>query len=84
MKSSSKLKSMNKLFGIWAVAVFTMVLPLDLTAAIELKNTEQPVLELFALVLGGIGIFLTGIHFAGTHLQKITGGTFRIHHLENQ
>jgi phosphate:Na+ symporter len=68
---------MSKLFCICIVALFATILPLELTAAIELKSTDQPVLELFALVLGGIGIFLTGIHFAGTHLQKITGGTFR-------
>ena len=60
-----------------AVVVGTLIFSTDLHAAITLKTTEQPPLELFAVVLGGIGIFLTGIHFAGSHLQKITGGTFR-------
>ena len=34
-------------------------------------------MELAAFVLGGIGIFLIGIHYAGSHLQKITGGSFQ-------
>lgn len=58
-------------------AIFTALFPDDLYAAITLESADQPILELFALVLGGIGIFLIGIHFARFHLQKITGGTFK-------
>ena len=46
-------------------------------AAVELKEVSESPVELAAFVLGGIGIFLIGIHFAGTHLQKITGGSFQ-------
>jgi phosphate:Na+ symporter len=46
-------------------------------AAIKLESTNQPPSELFALIFGGAGIFLVGIHFAGDHLQKMTSGTFR-------
>jgi len=45
-------------------------------AAIELKATDRSLLELCALILGGIGIFLIGIHFAGEHLQQMAGGRF--------
>ena len=44
-------------------------------AAIELESTDQPASELFALIFGGAGIFLVGIHFAGDHLQQMTSGT---------
>ncbi|MEH6606336.1 MAG: Na/Pi symporter [Pseudomonadales bacterium] len=43
-------------------------------AAIELESTDQPVSELFALIFGGAGIFLVGIHFAGDYLQQMTSG----------
>jgi phosphate:Na+ symporter len=46
-------------------------------AAVELKEVSESPVELAAFVLGGIGIFLIGIHFAGDHLQKITGGSFQ-------
>jgi phosphate:Na+ symporter len=46
-------------------------------AAVELKEASESPVELAAYVLGGIGIFLTGIHYAGSHLQKITGGSFQ-------
>ena len=46
-------------------------------AAVELKEASESPIELAAYVLGGIGIFLTGIHYAGAHLQKITGGSFQ-------
>ena len=46
-------------------------------AAVELKETTESPLELAAFVLGGIGIFLIGIHFAGSHLQKLSGGKFQ-------
>jgi len=44
-------------------------------AAITLENTDQPVAELLALIIGGAGIFLVGIHFAGDYLQQMTSGT---------
>jgi phosphate:Na+ symporter len=47
------------------------------SAAVELKDVSESATELAAFVLGGIGIFLIGIHFAGSHLQKITGGSFQ-------
>ena len=46
-------------------------------SAVELKESSESPLELAAFVLGGIGIFLIGIHYAGSHLQKITGGSFQ-------
>jgi phosphate:Na+ symporter len=46
-------------------------------AAVELKEASESSIELAAFVLGGIGIFLIGIHYAGSHLQKITGGSFQ-------
>jgi phosphate:Na+ symporter len=46
-------------------------------AAVELKEASESPLELAAFVLGGIGMFLIGIHYAGSHLQKITGGSFQ-------
>lgn len=45
-------------------------------AAIELKVDDRPLYELGALILGGIGIFLIGIHFAAEHLQHMAGGRF--------
>lgn len=48
-----------------------------LLAAIKLESTNQPPSELFALILGGAGIFLVGIHFAGDYLQQMTSGTVR-------
>jgi len=46
-------------------------------AAVELKDVSESPLELAAFVFGGIGIFLIGIHFAGSHLQKMSGGKFQ-------
>ena len=46
-------------------------------SAVELKESSESPIELAAFVLGGIGIFLIGIHYAGSHLQKITGGSFQ-------
>jgi phosphate:Na+ symporter len=46
-------------------------------AAIKLESTDQPASELFALIFGGAGIFLVGIHFAGDYLQQMTSGTVR-------
>jgi phosphate:Na+ symporter len=45
-------------------------------AGIEIRNTDQPLIELIALVLGGIGLFLMGIHLAGSYFYKMTGGKF--------
>jgi len=46
-------------------------------AAVELKEGKESAVELSAFVLGGIGIFLIGIHFAGDHLKKLSGGKFQ-------
>lgn len=46
------------------------------SAAIVLSETDKPLIELCALIIGGIGIFLVGIHFAGEHLQHMAGGRF--------
>lgn len=45
-------------------------------AAIVLSETDKPLIELTALIIGGIGIFLIGIQFAGNHLQQMAGGRF--------
>lgn len=46
-------------------------------AAIELASDEtRPVIELSALIVGGIGIFLIGIHFTAEHLERMSGGRF--------
>ncbi len=45
-------------------------------AAIVLQETDKPLIELSALIVGGVGIFLVGIHFAGEHLQQMAGGRF--------
>ena len=46
-------------------------------AAVELSEVSESPVELAAFVFGGIGIFLIGIHYAGAHLQKMTGGSFQ-------
>jgi phosphate:Na+ symporter len=46
-------------------------------AAIDIGATDQPVAELLSLIIGGAGIFLVGIHFAGDYLQKMTSGTVK-------
>lgn len=46
-------------------------------AAITLKAGDQSHLELFALVFGGLGIFLIGIRLTGFNLKRITGGSFK-------
>ncbi len=58
------------------VAAITLI-PDVLFAAVELKEVKESAVELVAFVLGGIGIFLIGIHYAGSHLRKITGGSFQ-------
>jgi phosphate:Na+ symporter len=49
----------------------------NLFAKISLENSDQPASELFALIFGGAGIFLVGIHFAGDYLQQLTSGYVR-------
>ena len=62
--------------AITAIALSLLVLP-SAWGAITLESTDQPASELFALILGGAGIFLVGIHFAGDYLQQMTSGTVR-------
>ncbi|HHC73537.1 MAG TPA: Na/Pi cotransporter family protein, partial [Thiothrix sp.] len=45
-------------------------------AAMGIRATDQSTFELGAIVLGGIGLFLIGIHFAGTHLRQMTDSLF--------
>jgi phosphate:Na+ symporter len=61
------------LFALLAGVLFC----LPALAAIKLGGTHQPPGELFALIFGGAGIFLVGIHFSGDYLQQMTSGTFR-------
>jgi phosphate:Na+ symporter len=57
--------------GFLAILLFAV----PASAAITLESTDQPPSELFALIFGGAGIFLVGIHFAGDYLQQMTSGT---------
>jgi len=66
-------KSLNYVYLLLATTLYSH----SAGAAIKLESTNQPPSELFALIFGGAGIFLVGIHFAGDHLQKMTSGTFR-------
>lgn len=59
-----------------AVCLLIVCLSQPAFAAIELKVDDRPLYELGALILGGIGIFLIGIHFAAEHLQHMAGGRF--------
>lgn len=68
---------MKNLFVTTAVALAAALYPQVLLAAIKLESTNQPPSELFALIFGGAGIFLVGIHFAGDYLQQMTSGTVR-------
>ena len=63
---------MNKLYKCLAGLNSMLVLATSAWAAIELESTDQPPSELFALIFGGAGIFLVGIHFAGDYLQQMT------------
>lgn len=63
-------KSLNTVILLLAASLY----PPALLAAIELESTNQPASELFALIFGGAGIFLVGIHFAGDYLQQMTSG----------
>ena len=60
-----------------APAVAFCTFPVTAWSAIELGSGDKPMVELLALILGGAGIFLIGIHFAGEHFQKMTGSGFR-------
>ena len=54
-----------------------LLLPLQSYGAIELSGPDgRPLIELGALIIGGIGIFLVGIHFAAEHLEQMAGGRF--------
>ena len=65
---------MNKLYKGLAGLISMLVLATSAWAAIKLESTDQPPSELFALIFGGAGIFLVGIHFAGDYLQQMTSG----------
>jgi len=59
-----------------AIGSLALAIASPVDAAIALGKTNKPMIELSALILGGIGIFLIGIHFAGEHLQQMVGGRF--------
>ena len=63
--------------SLWLLILTSLFLSSAASAAVELKQASESAVELAAFVLGGIGIFLIGIHYAGSHLQKITGGSFQ-------
>ncbi len=62
--------------GLLMLVALLILLPIPAHAAIVLTETDKPLIELSALIIGGIGIFLIGIHFAGEHLQQMAGGRF--------
>ena len=64
----------KKFLVVISLCLGTALYPEALLAAIKLENTNQPAGELFALIFGGAGIFLVGIHFAGDYLQQMTSG----------
>ena len=68
---------MHGQFRNFLVVTAITFIPDVLFAAVELKEVSESPLELGAYVLGGIGIFLIGIHYAGSHLRQITGGSFQ-------
>jgi phosphate:Na+ symporter len=68
---------MNRLVKYLLLGFSSLLVPGIACAAVELKEVSESPVELAAFVLGGIGIFLIGIHYAGSHLQKITGGSFQ-------
>jgi phosphate:Na+ symporter len=65
-------RTWNFFFGVGLILISSATF-----AAVELKEASESSIELAAFVLGGIGIFLIGIHYAGSHLQKISGGSFQ-------
>jgi phosphate:Na+ symporter len=66
---------MKKIITSFYLLLATSLYSQGLLAAIKLESTNQPPSELFALIFGGAGIFLVGIHFAGDYLQQMTSGT---------
>ena len=68
---------MQRLFNSRLFTLLLLLCPGIAFAAVELKEVAETPLELSAFVLGGIGIFLIGIHFAGDHLKKLSGGRFQ-------
>ena len=68
---------MNRLVKYLLLGFSSLLVPGIACAAVELKEVSESPVELAAFVLGGIGIFLIGIHYAGSHLQNITGGSFQ-------
>jgi phosphate:Na+ symporter len=71
----NKRIAMNKFYSSFAVLMVVVLYTSSACAAIKLESTNQPISELFALIFGGAGIFLVGIHFAGGYLQQMTSGT---------
>lgn len=68
---------MRKTVQLFLSVILALLLSGLCLAAVELKEATESPIELAAFVLGGIGIFLIGIHFAGSHLQKLSGGKFQ-------
>ena len=68
---------MNTRIRNFTVGLLLVLVSSVANAAVELKEASESAIELAAFVVGGIGIFLIGIHYAGSHLQKITGGSFQ-------
>ena len=68
---------MKKAVVSFSIVIFAILYSQPMLAAIKLESTDQPPSELLALILGGAGIFLVGIHFAGDYLQQMTSGTVR-------
>jgi phosphate:Na+ symporter len=66
---------MNKYCSSFPLFLIILLFAVPASAAITLESTNQPPSELFALIFGGAGIFLVGIHFAGDYLQQMTSGT---------
>ena len=77
MASSFRKPGMDRRIKYLLISVPLLLVSGLACAAVELKDVSESPLELAAFVLGGIGIFLIGIHYAGSHLQKITGGSFQ-------
>ena len=57
------------------ISIHPLTIP-HASAAITLAESDKPIIELLALITGGIGIFLIGIHYAGHHLREMAGGKF--------
>ena len=70
-------ENIRRQFRNFLVVAAIALIPGALFAAVELKEVQESAVELVAFVFGGIGIFLVGIIYAGSHLRKITGGVFQ-------